>query len=203
MTGVKILAGVVLAMLLLGQIRLGGGAEYGEEGLFVRLRMGAFHFQVYPAKKKKEKKPAKKTKTEDKPKHPSGGSFELVKRCLPIIGEAAGELKRKIRIDQLEIDFVAAAADAADAALAFGYSNMAIGMIWPIFEQNFVVKEHRFQTAVDFNKDSPAIYIAAALSMKLGQLLSFGLRYGWKLLRAYMTAKSASQGRIITQKEAV
>lgn len=203
MTGIKILAGVLLVLFLLSQMRLGGCVEYGVEGLFIRLRIGAFWFPVYPLKKEKEKRPPRKTKQAAEPQYPSGGSFELVKRCLPIIGEAAGELRRKIRIDRLEIDFIAAAADAADAALAFGYSNMAMGMIWPVFEQNFVVKEHRFRMAVDFQADSPTIHIVAALSMKLGQLVSFAVRYGWKLLRAYMAAKSAPKGRIITQKEAV
>lgn len=194
MTGLKILAGVLLALFLLGRIRLGGEAEYSSAGLFVKVRAGWFRFPVFPLKREKKKKPPKVKKKNPKPpksdvlEEPvpkSGGSLALVKQVLPIVCEAAGELKRKIRIDRLYLDLTVATADAAGTAMAYGYANMALGMIWPVLEQNFEVKDPQIHTGVDFAAKSPTVYIIAAFSARLGQLVSFGLRFGWKFLRIY------------------
>lgn len=205
MTGLKILAAVVIVLFLLGRIRLGGIGEYSGEGLKVWLRVGAFTPLVYPRSAEKKDKEKKKGKKKPKPEPESqeekrtGGSLALVKDCLPLVGEAAGELKRKIQVDRLDVDFISGSADAAGAAMAFGYANMAYGMVWPVFAQNFKVKEHRFRTAVDFTAESPVIYIKAAFSARLGQLLSFTLRFGWKFLKVYL----ANRKRAKAQKEAV
>lgn len=202
MTGLKLLAAVVVVLFLVGRIRLGGIGEYSGEGLKLWLRVGGFTPLVYPkdAKKKdKEKKKGKKPELETQEEKRTGGSFALVKDCLPLVGEAAGELKRKIQVDRLDVDLISGSADVAGAAMAFGYANMAYGMVWPVFAQNFKVKEHRFRTAVDFTAESPVIYIKAAFSARLGQLLSFTLRFGWKFLKVYL----ANKKRAKAQKEAV
>jgi hypothetical protein len=202
----KVLLVILLILFLLSLVRLGGSAEYSAAGLMAWVRVGPIPIQVFPVKKKKEKKKkpkknAKKSeeKKEETDKAKPGGSLALVKRVLPLVGEAAGELKRKIQIDRLFLHFTAASSDPAGAALAFGYSNMAIGMIWPIFEQNFIVKDHRIQTAVDFDAQSPVIYLNVGFSARLGQLVSFGLRFGWKFFKIYRQEKQTGN----TKKEAV
>lgn len=201
MTGLKILIGVALLLFLLGRIRLGGEAEYSQTGFLVKARAGWFRFQVFPLKKeKKEKAPKpKREKLEKEQKSQSGGSLDLVKQYLPLICEAAGELKRKIRIDRIHLVLVMASSNAAGAAMAYGYANMVLGMIWPLLEQNFEVKDPQIRTRVDFTAQSPTIYINAAFSARLGQLLSFGLRFGWKFIRIYMK----NRPRVKTQKEAI
>lgn len=209
MTGLKILAGVVLVLFLLGRIRLGGEAEYSSAGFFVKVRAGWFRFRVFPLKGEKKEKPAKPQKAKpsahktgkpkEAPEPRKGGSLELIKRLLPLACEAAGELKRKIRIDRLYLDLTVASADAAGTAMAYGYANMALGMLWPLIEQNFEVKDPKLHTGVDFTAQSPAVYLNAAFSARLGQLVSFGLRFGWKALRIYLQ----SRGNKKTQKEAI
>ncbi len=190
MTALKIAAVIVLVLFLLSLVRLGGNVTYGEAGVTVRIRFGAFQIQVLPRKtkgEKKEKEPQKKT--EKKPEKKKGGSISLLKRVLPLVGEAAGELKRRIRIDRLYLDFISGGEDAAGAAMAYGYANMAVGMIWPILENNFDVRDRCIRTAVDFSAPGHTIYIDAAFSARLGQLVSFALRFGWKFLRAYLEEK--------------
>lgn len=195
MTLLKVLLVIFLILFLIGRIRLGGMVEYSAQGLLVKLRMGAVWFQLYPRTKKEEKKkpPKKKKKPakekEEEAEHKTGGTFALVKRYLPLVGEAAGGMKKRITIDRLYIDFTAAAQDAAGAAMAFGYANMAIGMLWPVFEQNFVVKDHRFRTNVDFEAQVPTVYLCASLSVRIGQLVSFALRMLWCFLRITFKAK--------------
>lgn len=202
MTWPAIVAGILLFLWLLGRIRLGGDVEYSDQGVLARLRIGAFHIQLYPAKKKKkrekkeEKKPSSKPAQEEdekEEKERKGGKLGPIQKYLPLVGQAAGELRRKIRIDRLDIDFIAGGGDPVAAAMAFGYSNAAMGMIWPIFEQNFQVKEHRIRTACDFDAASPVVYLFAAVSLRLGQLLSFAIRFGWKFLRIYQSNKKQKE----------
>lgn len=212
MTAWKILAGLLIAFFLLGRIRVGGEAEYGEMGLLVQIRAGFLRFQIFPREKKKEteeapspkkkKKPAGEKKatsqeTEAAPAEKKGGPLELVKRYLPLVCQAAGELKRRIRIDRLYLDLTVASGDAAGTAMAYGYANMAMGMIWPMIEQNFEVKDPRLHTGLDFTARSTAVYLNAAFSARLGQLVSFGLRFGWKGLRIYMRSHAKSQKEAI------
>lgn len=205
MTGLKILAGVLFCLFLLGLVRLGAGVKYSADGLFLRLRFGLFQFQVYPLKNTKKEKPEKSPKgkpqkeKQEKAEKEKGGSLALVKQMLPLVCQAAGELKRKIRVDTLWLDLTVAADDAAAAAMAYGYANMAIGIIWPMIDQNFVVKDPNITTGVDFYDDTAIIYINAALSMRLGQLVSFGLRFGWKFLRIYLRTRP----RVNSKKEAI
>lgn len=203
MTWPVFLVSVFVVLVLLSQIRMGGGVKYSIDGLNVRLRIGAFQFQAYPMKKaKKEKTVKSKQEKQEEAVQERGGTLKLVKRSLLLACEAAGELKQKIQIDQLELCFIAASADAAGAAMAFGYANMALGMLWPVFELNFLVKEYSLQTSVDFDSDKPTIYINAAVSLKLGQLVSFGLRYGFKLIKVYLNTKSVRRKPVKNQKEA-
>lgn len=205
MTALKVVAAVVLVLFFLSRLRVGGSVEYDREGVRLRLRLSVFRFPLAPGGKgeKEEKKKGKWRKREEelekKPPERKGGRLELVKKGLPLIGEAAGELRRKLRIDRLEISFTAASDNAADAAMAFGYANMAMGMIWPIFEQNFQVKAHHLHAGVDFQAHSPAVYIFAAVSARVGQLVSFAVRFGWKFLRLYLSQSREGNN----QKEAI
>lgn len=207
MTALKVLAVILLALFLLGLIRVGGGGEYSARGFTAWLKLGPFQIKVFPLKKKKEKKKEKKTaaakKAQPKPQKPTeekskqGSALARVREFLPLICEAAGALKRRIRIDKLYLDYtLPGKEDAAAAAMSFGYSNAAVGMILPLFEQNFDVKERRVRTAVDFNADSPKIYVYTVISARLGQLVSFALRFGWKFLMIYQKTKNPTKEAI-------
>lgn len=204
MTAVKIVAVILLLLFLLGLLRVGGGGEYSAQGFLAWIRVGPVHIRVFPLKKKKEnakekkaQKARSKAKEDQEKKGKQGGGLTLVREYLPLICEAAGALKRRIRIDKLQLDYtLAGREDAAAAAMAFGCSNAAVGMILALFEQNFDVKEQRVRTAVDFNAGSPKVYVYAAFSARLGQLVSFALRFGWKFLMVYQKTKTSKKEAI-------
>ena len=204
MSVIKVLLVLFLLLFLVGLIRLGGGAEYSTAGVKAHVRVGPFRFQVFPGtekgdkkerKKKQKKKPKKKKPPKEKeaPKSKAGGPLDLIKAFLPLVCEAAGELKRRIRIDDLRLDYTAGGRDAAQSAMSFGGANAAVGVILPLFQQNFDLNEYRVRTAVDFNAKGPTIYLYAAFSARLGQLVSFGLRFGWKFLMAYRKQKNTKK----------
>ena len=160
MKAILILGAVLLALgALLRLVRLGALAEYSAAGLRLKLKVGPLRLMLYPRKPKRPRRKAGKSsrrekKREERPQPElGGGPLALVKRFLPLIAEAAGRFRRKLRIDVFQLEVTAAAPDPAAAALCFGGANAFIGMIWPLVEQNFNVKERRLRTRVDFDAE--------------------------------------------------
>lgn len=190
MTVLKVLLALLLALWLVSLIRVGGRVRYGQAGLFVTVLAGPLRIQLIPMKEKPEKKKKKREKppkakhiTEKKPK-PEGqpGTLSRLMQLLPVAAEAAGRLKRKIRIDELDLALVWGGTDAAAAALGYGRANAALGMIWPLLDNNFKVKRHAFRVELDYGRTEPAVELAAAVTMTIGQVVALSVHYGVKAL---------------------
>ena len=112
---------------------------------------------------------------------------------LPVVAEAAGALKRKIRIDDLTLSVVwGGGEDPAAAAINYGRAHAAVGMIWPVIDHNFRVKRSSFHVDVDYQAYEPKVCLEAAATLTVGQILSLVLRYGSKaLIRWHRSGKSA------------
>ena len=197
MTALVILAAVVLALLLLCQVRLGAAADYAAGGLRVRVRAGPLGFQVYPRPERGKKRSRRKG-----PETPAEKPdlLPLLRQYLPLIAEAAGRLRRKIRIDRFTLDFTAGAGDPASAALLFGGANALIGMLWPLVEQNFDVRERRIRTRADFSAPRPEAALSAAATLTVGQAQGLAPRL-WK--QAGASRPGAERAPAEKQKEAV
>ena len=202
-----IVTGVILVLLLLlSLVRVGGIVDYSAAGLVVRLRLGAFRFTLFPLKPRKKKpkmqkeKPPAPPKPTAEPAKKEGGSLDLLKQFLPLVADAAGKFKRKIRIDRLDLDLTVACPDPADAAMAYGGANAILGMVVPLLEHNFNVKERKIHTALDFDRTSPAVALTAAVSMTIGQGAALTLTLGFRALTILMNLKKQTQSK---QKEAV
>lgn len=214
MTGLKVLLVIALVLFLLGLIRVGGEAEYSAEGFWAKIRVGKLKFQVFPFPPKKKKKtdgekgvkPLKKkvktTENEVKTQAKKGGALDLVKSAVPLVGESVQGLKRRIRIDKLDLSYTAGGArDAAGAAMTFGYTNAAIGALFPFFEENFELKGYHIHTDIDFNSKSPTIYLHVAFSGRIGSLLFFVVRLALKFLINYLRQRKESKSSQKLQKE--
>jgi len=198
----KILGVILLALFLISLIRFGALVEYGASGVLVKVKVGPFRVQVFPGKPREKKKKSRKEPKQKEPekKQSKGGPLELVKQWLPVAADAAGRVKRAIRIDTFYLDLTAAAPDPAMAALAFGGANAAIGMLWPLVEQNFQVKDRRLRTAVDFDAQTPTVWIQAAATLTVGQAVSMGVHLAVRALGILRAGRAAAHDK---QKEAV
>ena len=177
---------LLLALLLLSLVRVGGAVDYSARGLTVRVLAGPLRITVFPLRKKKrppegERKPSQPRPEAEEP--PRGGSLALLREFLPLVTEAAGSLRRKIRVDRLDMDLTVGAPDPALAAIAFGGANAALGMLVPLLENAFRIKERNIRTAVDFNAGAPAVAVRAALTLTIGQGVSFAVRFGLRALK--------------------
>lgn len=195
----KVLLVILAVLWLISLIRIGVRAAYGEAGLFVTVLAGPFKIQLLPAESKKEKKPKKKKKSKvKKPKKepppktkkpaPEGqpGTLSRLMELLPVVGQACGSLKRKIRIDDLELELIWGGGDPAGIALGYGQANAVLGMLWPVFDHNFKVKRHSFQIGMDYGRTQPAVELKAAVTLTLGQIVTLGLHYGVKALLTWI-----------------
>ena len=189
MTGLKVLLIILLVFWLISLIRVGGRVRYGEAGLFVFVLAGPLKIQVLPGKPKEEKpKKKKKPKKEKKPKEkkpkPEGqpGTLSRLMQLLPVVGQVCGTLKRKIRIGDLKVELIWGGSDPAAVALGYGRANAALGMLWPILDNNFKVKRHSFQIGMDYGRTQPAVELEAALTFTIGQIVTLAVHYGVKAL---------------------
>ena len=207
MTFWKVLLVILAVLWLISLIRIGGRVSYGGAGLVVTALVGPLKIQILPAKQKKPKK-AKKPRKPKKEKPPVAekhkkepvegqpGTLSRLMQLLPVVGQACGALKRKIRIDDLELELIWGAPDPAAAALGYGRANGVLGMIWPILDHNFKVKRHSFQIDLDYGRTEPAVELRAAVTLSLGQIAALGVRYGGKALLVWMKS-----GRIPRKKQ--
>lgn len=195
---------VILALVLLSLIRVGVRVQYAQNRLEVRLLAGPVQITLFPRKAKKPQEPKKAKPAKPKQKSKTVGEIlDLVKQLLPAALDAAGRLQRKIRIDAFFLDVVVASADPARAAVDYGRLNGAVGMFWPLVEQNFKVKEWRIRTNVDFTTEHPSVYLRTAATLTIGQIIALGVPLALKVLPILTQSKNGEPSRQETQKEAV
>lgn len=190
MMGWMVLGCGVLLLTLLLLVPVGAQGEYHGDGFAFRLAIGPVTIPLYPKSKKKRKsvKPRKAKKEgsqqEPAPQKPqfSLGSWKTFRHYVPLICEAAGELRRKIVVRKLNIHLVWAGKDPASAAIGYGMIHGVVGGLWNLIDHSFRVKDHKFVVDLDYEKKEPQVQLQAMLSLTIGQIISFGIRYGMKFI---------------------
>ena len=198
MTGWIVLLLLLAAVLLLGFLRVGAEAGYGQEGPWLTAFLGPIPLVLYPvdrekAAKKAEKKRAKARKKEEaarkkgkapeEPEKPSpalGGKLSLAWDLLPVVRQAAGRFRRKIRVDDLVMDLTWGEEDPADAAIHYGWAWAASEALLSVLEANFEIKNRDISLHLDYQREEPLLYVRGKLSLTIGQLLRIALPLAWQ-----------------------
>lgn len=203
MKAVLILAAIAAILFLVSLIRIGAQVKYSPGELALWVKVGPVRRAILPHKEKK--RTSKKKQGAEKTEPRTNDLPGQIRRALPLITEAAGRLKRKIRLDRVYLDVSVGTSDPASAALAFGGVNAAVGMIWPLVEQNFNVKDRRIRTQVDFSASSTDIWLDGAATLTVGQALALAFWLVPKLPEILGTAKEKQEKKRTdtVQKEAV
>lgn len=209
MKALPILAAAVLVLLLIGQIRVGGQAEFNAGGFFLWVRAGRLRINILPVKPKKRKAKKEKPK-KGKPKKPKekkgsgkpgekkppkpipeklGGALEYARELLPAALEAAGGILRGLRVDTLHLELTAGSADPADAAMLYGQANAALGALWYPLTTAFRVKDGSARVKLDFDAPGMTVYGMAGLSIKIGTVIRIGIRAGFRALTGALAAR--------------
>lgn len=202
MRALQILAAIALILFLIGQVRVGGRAEFNKDGFFLWVRLGRFHIKIFPMAPKEEKPPKpQKPKKKKEPKKPKkekepvplpeklGGALEYAQALLPVGLEAARGMWNGLRVDKLELELTAGGSDPADAAMLYGQANAALGALWRPLTKAFHVKDGAARVKLDFDAPGTTVYGQAALSVKIGTAVWIGLRAGVKALSGVLAAR--------------
>lgn len=173
MRGVLLPLCLLAGLLLLSRLRVGGRLEYTPAGLRVWVKLFGLSIPVFPGRAKRAAGapgPAPKA-----PRRSLPGADRL-RQLLPVVCQAAGELKRTITIDTLELELLWGLPDPAACALGFGGSSAALGMLWPLLEQNFHIRSHQIRTGLDFDRQESRLTARVQLTLTLGQAVAWGVR---------------------------
>ena len=200
MNGYVIAALILAIFFCIGCIRIGGGASLGDEGLTAWVRLGPKKLVLYPMKPKPEKPPKKKPKPQKppkpkkekppKPKTSLGSKLRegklLADIFVPIALEAAKGFFYKLQIDVLELYIHVGAYDPADGAVLYGRANALAAAVWLPLNQAFRIREGRVR--VDWDPLAEKLVCAGqlALSLRIGEILWIGLRFGVKALVGFL-----------------
>lgn len=192
---------VLLLLAGLSLVRVGGEVAYGKAGLSVRILAGPLRIRLYPFPKRRGRRAGKRRKASPpapKPaetdKKPVRDTLRQLRAVLPVVARAAGALRRKIRIDRLSLSLTAAAPDPALAAMAYGGAWGLVGMLLPILEQGFDVRERDVRVTVDYQRSTPRAEVQAAATMTVGQGALFALKVGLELLGALREERTHPAG---------
>ena len=209
MTALCIIMAVLLVIVIILLIPVGAEAEYDEPGVTLWLRIGAFKKVLYPRppKPEGEKKPKKEKKkkdesAEEKPK--KGGTLKLIMELIPVGLEALGKLKRSLLIKKLRLYFCFGGEDPAKVAMSFGGASAGAGMLVPMLQSNFRIKEMDIRNSVDFTSKEPRVYAHADIRVRPIAVIAIAVVAGVKTLKIVIkrnkAAKAEQPERIEAQK---
>lgn len=181
MTALIVIGAILLVLFLISRIRVGGWVRYDEDGLVAKGKLGLIRIQLYPPKPKKEPPP----QAEDHPKK-KGGTLSLLKDLIPVACQAVNHLRKKLRVDKLDLWLVLGGEDPAQVAMNYGYANAAVGALIHPLESAFHIKERQLHIAASFARSEPLVTLEAQVTLTIGQALALAVRYGWKALKIYL-----------------
>lgn len=173
-----VVVAVIISLLLM---KTAMKIEYCDSGLTAKAKVGPVWLQVYPGKSDKKKKPEKENKLNELFK--KSGNFDTFKAVFPDLLDMFSALRKKLVINKLIIHYTAASVSAYDAAMSFGTVSAAIGMLLPLIENVFILKERDITSSVDFTETVPKIYFNAAVSIRIYQILYIVIKYGFKIMK--------------------
>lgn len=197
-------------LLFLGTLPLGVSVLYGSDGAVVRVLLGLVKWKVFPTKKKepkpkKEKKPkapkekapakpkASKPKGKAKPKE-KGGPITDFLPLVYVVLDLLADFPRLFRIHRLEANVILGGSDPADLGENYGKACAALGNLWPRLEETFVIRRRDIQLQCDFEASQTLITARLDISVTIGRVLGFGLKYGFRGLREFMKITKMRKG---------
>lgn len=209
MTALCIIMAVLLIIVIILFIPVGAEAEYDEPGVTLWLRIGAFRKVLYPRPPKpegkervKKEKKKKEEPAEEKPK--KGGTLGLIMELIPVAIEALGRLKRSLLIKKLRLWFCFGGEDPAKVAMSFGGASAGAGMLVPMLQSNFRIKEMDIRNSVDFMSNETRVYAHADIRIRPIAVIAIAAAAGVKALKVIIkrnkTAKATGPKPAETQK---
>ena len=188
---------ILAFFFLIGCIPVGADVSYLGGVLTVKAKIGLLRLTLLPKKPKKPQKQKKSKKSKKKPKpekpkekkkpQPLSGGISGVMELLQFACDTLGDLRRKLRMERLELHVrFGAGDDAAKTAIRYGRAWALIGTMLPMLERIFVIKERDIGAELDYNKEEKMTLDARlCITITIGRALALALRAGIRFLKIY------------------
>lgn len=193
---------IALAVIvLIALVPIGVCGVYDELGARAWVLVGPLRWKLYPSRKKAEKTRDKSPQKTEKNQPKSGENppekggnirdfYPLVKRILDFLGD----LRRKLRVKQLQLHLTLAGDDPCDLALNYGRAQAAFANLDPHLERFFVIRKKDVTIDCDFSGDKSYIYGRLDLTVTVARIFSLGFRHGIRILREFMRIMKLRKG---------
>ena len=179
-------------------LRVGVDVRFGDE-LRVAVKIGPAKITVLPQQEKKKKpkkeKPQKEKKTEKKPaekkaRKKSPFTFSDIRSAVPVLFEALtkalGKIRRRMRVDPLDICVIFAGDDPAKVAEMYGWANSAMWAMMPQMERLLQIPDPHIHLGVDYEQRTIAAEGRLGVSFRVGDLIVIALTLAIPALKWYL-----------------
>lgn len=158
------------------------------------LKLGFFNIKLYPIKKTKAKKNQNKEETQeqntsDNPEKKSKFSDFDFEFCTKLIFDLIHDLTGKIYIDRLYLNIILASDDAAKTGIMLGGAFSLSGMLLPILEQSFCIRQKSITIDADFDSNKIHFDLDFIMHTRIVQLLFVIFHHRKRLLKLYDNIK--------------
>ena len=102
-----------------------------------------------------------------------------------------GDLRRKLRVEELTLHVTFAGDDPADAALHYGQAWAAVGALMPALDRLFVIKKRDIQPILDYNEKKMKLDAQLVLTITIGRAICLALRALVRFLKLWLNKKKA------------
>ena len=196
-------------LVLLAVLPLGIHIRYDEDGVLGKLIAGPIKILLFPKpKKEKGEKKEKPKKEKKKPKKKAATAATTAKPSakkkggpvtdfLPLVDVALGllnDLRRKLRVDCLELKVVMAGGDPCDLAVNYGKAWAALGNLQPLLERVLVIKKRDIDIECDFTAPSTLITARVDITITLGRILALVAVNGFKGVKEFLKIMKKRKG---------
>ena len=182
-------------VVLLAVLPLGVGGQYSEKGYDLYAKIGPVKLKLLPREKQEKKpKPQKATKQTAPAKQKKGGSVTDFYPVVRLVLDFLGKVRRKLRVNNLQVKITLAGGDPADLAMNYGRAWAAVGNLMPQLERFLVIKKRNIELLCDFTEEKTRILAGGDVTITLGRLLYLSLRHGLPVLREYKKIINQSKG---------
>ena len=200
MIGWYILGGIVLLLLAIWLLRVSVEIAFGQE-LRVTAKIGPKKLTLLPKPEKRERAPKKKKKkalaaekkTEDKGKKKFPFTFEDIRSAAPVVFEALQKalrkIRRRMRVDPLDISITFAGDDPAKVAEMYGWANTAMWTMMPPLEQLIHIPDPHIHLGVDYNSFRITAEGRGGVRFRVGDLSVIALTLAVPVLKWYMNRR--------------
>ncbi len=198
MLAIAIIFAVILLILC---IPVGADAAFDGKTFSLKLVIGPLRLGVLPARAKKEKRP-KPPKEKKKKQTSETGAEPKAKPKLKLddilalarIGLAAlGRFRRSLSLDVLTLHITAGAPDPYDAVMQYNYLNTGLGVLWPLLNRAFKIRERDVRTALDIGADGIAAEGCVKATLQIWEIFHIANCALYALAKWYLAKRRAEK----------